>query len=71
MRGSFWEATRWDKLFRILVLILMVIVSWYFAGVRAGEMDLGLAWCESSRAVDPDLKITLGLVRKIRSEGKK
>ncbi|MGA2666535.1 MAG: hypothetical protein ABSE91_00415 [Patescibacteria group bacterium] len=27
-----------------------------------GEMDPGLAWCESVREVDPDLSITLALL---------
>lgn len=38
------------------------------AGLPApGEMDPGLAWCESTREVDPDCEIALALSRKIRA----
>jgi len=40
------------------------------AGMSAvGEIDPGLAWCESVREIDPDGEIALALSREIRKEG--
>jgi hypothetical protein len=35
---------------------------------RPFEMDPGLAWIESARAIDPDLTITMALIKRIREE---